>query len=253
MSIFSDLNIRADLDAVNSSFNRAIPAMIIVDISGSTEPFSADIKKSLLSLVKKLKEDSLHSSNVMLSLMAFNSSHYLIQDMKRLSEIDEGELNKKLEDLKFKGRTHTGSALQAAFEKLNTSIKSYRRDGRRFYRPLVFLITDGNPNYTSFSDHKKEDELLEKSYEDILAFQKKGFFYVVSVGNDVSRDILDKLAGSGVPLVIGDDPKDIADLFQAVTDTIDSGAGNIDSLDDESLNRQYTDLKNKTSKYEEDV
>ena len=87
----------------------------------------------------------------------------------------------------------------------------------------------------------------------LLAFQKKGFFYVVSVCNDVSRDILDKLAGSGVPLVIGDDPKDIADLFQAVTDTIDSGAGNIDSLDDESLNRQYTDLKNKTSKYEEDV
>lgn len=253
MSIFSDLGIKTDIDRTRASYDRILPAMLILDISESTKSYSQSMINSTLALVKRLKKNEAHRNNVMLSVMVFNSHYETILDFRRLGDIDEQLLENKLNELQFRGRTHTGAAVMAAFEALNKMKEEKRREGRRFYLPLMFLCTDGNPQYTSKSNIQEEEKHLQDSYEMILNLQKnkKGFFYAVSIGNNVDKDVMQKLAGNAAPLSIEQD--DVAVLFEAVTDTIDSGADNIDTMDEKTLNEKYEAFRKKASYYEEDT
>lgn len=252
MSIFSDLGIKTDIDRTRASYDRILPAMLLLDISESTKSCSQTMIKSTLALVKKLKRNEAHRNNVMLSVMVFNSHYETILEFKRLGDIDETLLENKLNELQFKGRTHTGSAVMAAFDELDKMRKEKRIEGRRFYLPIFFLCTDGNPQYTSKANIQEEEKRLQDSYETILNLQKnkKGFFYAISIGNNVDKDIMQKLAGNGTPLSI--DQEDVSRLFEAVTDTIDSGADNIDTMDEDTLNEKYEAFRKRASDYEED-
>lgn len=253
MSIFTDLGINVDnINKRNASYDRILPAMLIIDISGSVEKYSHKMITSILDLVKKLKKNDTHNNNVMLCIMVFNSSYKTILEFTRLGDIDEKLLEKNLKELHYHGRTHTGSAVMAAFDEIDSMRAAMRREGRKFYVPITFLVTDGNPNYTSSSDHQHEEKLLQDSYETILKLQetKKGFFNVISVGDNVDPEIIAKLAGKGTPLSI--DQTDIETLFEAVSDTIDSAANNMDTMDEETLNEKYDAFRQKISNYEED-
>lgn len=253
MSLFTEYGIDISrINKNNASYDRILPAMLILDISESTKKYSQKMITSTLALVKKLKKNEAHKKNVMLSIIVFNSKHETILEFQRLGDIDETLLENKLKELPFKGRTHTGSAVIAAFGELNKMKEEKRREGRRFYLPIIFLCTDGNPQYTSKSNIQEEEKHLQDSYETILNLQKnkKGFFYAISIGNNVDKDIMQKLAGNGTPLSI--DQEDVSRLFEAVTDTIDSGADNIDTMDEDTLNEKYEAFRKRASDYEED-
>jgi uncharacterized protein YegL len=115
------------------------PCVLLLDTSGSMSgsPIQ-ELNEGLVAFRSSLQSDSLASLRVEVMILTFGGKVVVQQDF-----VTAGELRPLT--LEAHGSTPMGEAIHTALTKLEERKAVYKRAGAPYYRPWVFLLTDGEP------------------------------------------------------------------------------------------------------------
>jgi uncharacterized protein YegL len=117
-----------------------VPCVLLLDVSGSMsgQPI-AELNEGLLTLRDTLAADSLASKRAEIAIVTFGGTVNTIQDFVTARIFQPPHLHAT-------GGTPMGEAILAGLDMIAQRKATYRANGVSYYRPWIFLITDGGPN-----------------------------------------------------------------------------------------------------------
>lgn len=115
------------------------PRALLLDASGSMDgaPIQA-LNEGLRAFQQDAAKDSLASRRLEIAVVAFNDEVTVLQDFVTVDQFTPPTLAAG-------GTTHMGSAILRALDLVQAKKAQYKASGVSFYRPWVFMITDGEP------------------------------------------------------------------------------------------------------------
>lgn len=153
---------------------------LLLDTSGSMQGAPiAQLNSGLKSFVDELQADALASKRVEVAILTFGGTPQLASDFTDAANFDPPTLSAS-------GQTPMGAAITDAISRLAARKDMYRSNGVAYYRPWVFLITDGEPT----DDYRS-------AAKEIHAGEARGAFSFYAVG--VSDANMQKLAEVAPP------------------------------------------------------
>ncbi len=115
------------------------PCVLLLDISGSMHGAPiAQLNSGLQMFRDSLQQDKLASLRVEVAIITFGGSAAMVQDFITVDKFIPPTLSSH-------GGTPMGEAINLALDKLEERKLVYKQAGTSYYRPWVFLITDGEP------------------------------------------------------------------------------------------------------------
>ncbi len=135
---FSQVGFDAGLGDLVDNPEQRCPCLLLLDTSGSMHgrPIE-ELNAGLQTLKTELQSDSLASKRVELSIVTFGPAQ-VEMEFTSANIFSPPQLNSS-------GATPMGEAIETGLELLRARKNSYRQAGVPYYRPWVFLITDGSP------------------------------------------------------------------------------------------------------------
>ena len=153
------------------------PCILLLDVSGSMQGPRVDaLNEGLRTFKEELNEDSLANKRVEVAIVTFNNDVQIVQDFVTADQFEPPTLIAQ-------GLTHTGAAINEALDMIEARKKQYRNNGIAYYRPWVFLITDGEPQGES-------DSVVEKAAQRVKNEENNksvAFFAVGVEGTNMTR------------------------------------------------------------------
>lgn len=118
---------------------RRLPVYLLLDTSGSMygEPIEA-VKNGVQTLISTLRSDPYALETAYLSIITFNSTAQQITPLTELAAIQQPSIDAG-------GCTVLGGALELLAKKVDSEITKTIAEVKGDWRPLVFLMTDGEP------------------------------------------------------------------------------------------------------------
>lgn len=135
------LDPRKYLDEVEFVDNREprCACVLVLDTSGSMKGLPIQkLNEGYTSFLNSLKKDDLTQLRVELCVLTCGGDVKLVQDFTTVDRVSPKPF---LSD----GSTPLGEAITTAVTKVTERKKVYRSKGIQYYRPWVFMITDGEP------------------------------------------------------------------------------------------------------------
>jgi len=158
------------------------PCVLLLDTSSSMsgKPIE-ELNEGLKFFQEELLKDELAAKRVELAVVAFGP-------VRVASEFQTPDLFTPPE-LVAEGHTPMGEAVERAVELIDERKQTYRANGINYYRPWIFLLTDGSPT----DPWEKAAKLIQKG-------EQEGHFAFFPVGvQQANMDVLAKF-GSRAPL-----------------------------------------------------
>jgi uncharacterized protein YegL len=148
------------------------PCVLLLDTSMSMSGTKIKyLNEGLKVFIEEMKSDSMAAKRVELAVVTFGP----VEVVQTFVTPDQFYLD----DLRPTGDTPMGAAVQTALSLIEERKSAYRANGVGYYRPWVFLITDGEP-----TDDVSAATAAIRAGEESKAFM----FYAVAVeGADVER------------------------------------------------------------------
>ena len=169
---------------VDNPENRC-PVLLLVDTSASMEgaPLAA-LNAGLAAFKYDVEQDELAALRVELALITFGQDVTVVQEFIPVDAFTPRQFEAS-------GKTPLGDALIQAMDLLEARKAIYRQNGVQYYRPWVFLITDGAPTDGElWQDAARRMRQLE-------AENRLSFFVIAVEGADM--EILSHIAPLGRP------------------------------------------------------
>jgi len=115
------------------------PCVLLLDTSASMTgtPIQA-LNDGLETFRDSLVTDDLAQKRVEVAIISFDNQVKIVQDFITADQFEPPTLTAQ-------GQTHMGSAIQKALDTIAKRKSDYRNNGITYYRPWVFMITDGEP------------------------------------------------------------------------------------------------------------
>jgi uncharacterized protein YegL len=137
-----------------------VPCCLILDVSGSMEgdPIN-QLNAGLQSFKMDLESDPLAIKRVEVMIVSFGDRVNVLTDFQTVDHFTPPVLSAA-------GLTPMGQAVSIAMEKMGRRKEEYKQNGVAYYRPWIFLITDGAPNDTGWEDAalRAKQEDAKKSF-----------------------------------------------------------------------------------------
>ena len=154
------------------------PCLLLLDVSGSMagNPI-AELNAGLATFRDALVSDSLASKRVEVGIISFGGQVNVIQEFETVNSFYPPTLSATAD-------TPMGAAIKKGLEILRRRKDDYRTNGVSFFRPWVFLITDGAP-----TDEWQNAAALIREGEATKSFA----FFAVGVEN-ANMDILRQIS-----------------------------------------------------------
>jgi len=161
------------------------PTVLILDTSGSMMINNkiSRLNEGITLFKEEIEKDELARKRLDLAVLTFGQKVNVIRDFTSIEEFEP-------EDLIADGLTPMGEAIKTAVGMLNRRKEEYRKEGIDYYRPWIFLITDGEP-----TDMNEGDELWNEVTGLVHEGEKDGkfLFFAVAV-EDADLDTLSKIS-----------------------------------------------------------
>lgn len=153
------------------------PCVLLLDISGSMQGEAINALNEGLKIFKEeLNRDNLAKKRVEVAILTFNSDVNIVQDFVTADQFEPPTL-------KAQGLTAMGSAIHKGLDMVSSRKAQYSANGVAYYRPWVFLITDGEPQ-------GEPDSLIEQAairIKEDEANKRVAFFAVGVEGANMTR------------------------------------------------------------------
>ena len=148
------------------------PCVLLLDTSGSMQGMPIEsLNQGLLSFKDELTKNSLASRRVEVAIITFDSNVDVVQDF-----VTADQFNPPI--LTAQGLTTMGSGINKALDIIQERKAQYRANGIAYYRPWVFMITDGEPQ-------GEMDDVVDQASRRLQADEanKRVAFFTVGVEN----------------------------------------------------------------------
>lgn len=164
------------------------PLVLLLDISGSMQgaPIQ-ELNDGLVAFKQNLETDEIAMASVELAVITFGGIVQLTQEFTTLANFHPIPFTPQ-------GNTPMGEAIDLGLDKLEQRKNSYKANGIPYYRPWVWLVTDGAP-----TDGDKWREAARRVHEGVKA--NKFLFFAVGVQN-AKMQILQEIAPPSTPPVM---------------------------------------------------
>jgi uncharacterized protein YegL len=146
--------------------------VLLLDTSGSMEGEKINALNDGLKVFKDdLSKDPLASRRVEVAVVSFNNEITVVQDFVTVDQFQPPALTAA-------GQTFMGAAVHKALDLIQSRKAQYKANGVSYYRPWVFLITDGEPQGEESSIVQQAIQRLKDDENN-----KRVAFFAVGVGD----------------------------------------------------------------------
>jgi len=148
------------------------PCVLLLDTSGSMQGMALNaLNEGLQSFKNDLIQNSLASRRVEVAIVTFDSNVNVVQDFVTADLFSPPTLTAQ-------GLTNMGSGINKALDLVQERKAKYRNNGIAYYRPWIFMITDGEPQGES-------DQVVEQAAQRVKDDEanKRVAFFSVGVDN----------------------------------------------------------------------
>jgi uncharacterized protein YegL len=162
--------------------------VLVVDISGSMsgEPIN-QLNKGLQEFHKEVIADFVASQRLEVSIVTFGSSVLCIQEPNLVN-------NFQMPNLSTNGSTKLVDGVRLAMDVVENRKRWYKETGQNYYRPMIVLITDGEPD--------GDQDLMGLSNEVSSKVASKNFmFYSLGV-RGYNHQKLNQICSNGLAIVL---------------------------------------------------
>jgi uncharacterized protein YegL len=156
-----------------------VPCVLIIDVSQSMagQPIT-ELNEGLKAYKDELSADGLASKRVEVAIISFGNEVKTVCDFATADQFQPPTLEPS-------GMTPMGKAVNLAIDIVEARKKTYKTNGIAYYRPWLFLITDGAPN----------DDGWEAAAQRAVAGEKAKSFALFAVGVEgANMDVLHKFS-----------------------------------------------------------
>ena len=153
------------------------PCVLLLDTSGSMHgPALAALNQGLQAFQANLAKDPLASKRVEVAIVTFDSEVKVVQDFITADQFVPPTLSAQ-------GFTHMGAGIHRALDLIQARKAQYKTNGVAYYRPWVFMLTDGSP-----ADEAEElVQAAAKRVKDDETGKRVVFFAVGVEGADMAK------------------------------------------------------------------
>ncbi|WOF16376.1 VWA domain-containing protein [Methanoplanus sp. FWC-SCC4] len=164
------------------------PTILLLDISGSMTISEkiVQLNEGIKTFKEEIESDELARKRVDLAVVTFGQKVEVVQDFTSIDDFEPKEL---VAD----GLTPMGEAIKKSIEILENRKECYKTEGIDYYRPWIFMITDGEP-----TDMREGDPMWEEVISMVHQGEKDGKFLFFAVGMDsADLETLKKISPQG--------------------------------------------------------
>jgi uncharacterized protein YegL len=115
------------------------PVVLALDVSSSMADCIGELNAALVQFKNDLIEDQLASLRIEIAIVTFDDKAHLLQDFVNITDFHPRTLT-------VSGTTAMGSAMDLALKTIEARKTLYRSSGIRYFRPWIWLMSDGAPN-----------------------------------------------------------------------------------------------------------
>ncbi len=130
------------------------PCVLLLDVSGSMggRPIAA-LNQGLQAFQNDLMGDDLASKRVEIAIVTFGAGVQVVQDFVTADQLQAPTLS-------VAGTTPMGAGIHQALDMVRDRKATYKTNNVAYYRPWIFLITDGGPTdeWQSAAQRVKQEE-----------------------------------------------------------------------------------------------
>lgn len=158
----------------------------------------SQLNEGIKELKKQLQEDDIASKRVEIAVVKFSTDVKVVSDFTTVDEFNPTEL-------RADGATSMTEAIELAANMLEERKKDYKQNGIAYYRPWMFLITDGAPTDKNGHFLSKTDPRLLNAIKTLHNGVNSKQFTFFAVGVDgADMNILSKLSPQRPPVRLKD-------------------------------------------------
>ncbi|MBP2132490.1 uncharacterized protein YegL [Methanomicrobium sp. W14] len=150
------------------------PTILLLDISGSMVVGDkiSQLNSGIQTFKEEIEKDELARKRVDLCVVSFGKKVEVVQEFTAIEDFNPVELSAD-------GLTPMGDAIDKTLEILEKRKDEYKKEGIDYYRPWIFMITDGEPTDMQEGDDKW-NEIISKVHRG----EEESRFLFFAVGVD---------------------------------------------------------------------